>query len=241
MRLLDRRWWFLRTGRPGHLVFSPWIHGPPLVLSAALWVGSYRWNTRHAAPRRVRWREHPALDRLDLAVRRRVRWENPQPARAISNFLADVAVPAVAAALSVAAGRNGGGGPLSDLLVANEAMFHAGAASQVVKMLARRQRPFSRFAEKLPEAIAGRVPDDDNLSFLSSHTSTTTAFAFAVAEIATRRRVRTPLTMVLGAMAGLTGYLRVASDRHYVSDVLAGAALGAFIGTAVPRLLHPVR
>jgi len=83
--------------------------------------------------------------------------------------------------------------------------------------------------------------DDDNLSFFSSHTSTTTAFAFAVAQIATRRRVRTPLVFLLGAAAGLTGYLRIASDRHYFSDVIVGGLVGATVGTLVPRLLHPVR
>lgn len=241
MGILDRRWWFLRTGRPGHLVFYPWVHGPPLVISAALWIGSYTWNLKHPGRRRVRWRESPGLDRLDLWVRERVRWEDPLLARTLSNVLADAVVPALAAGLSVAAGRRGGGGPLSDLLVANEAMFHAGAASQVVKMVARRRRPFARFAAQLPEPVAERLPDDDDFSFLSSHTSTTTAFAFAVAEIATRRHVRTPLTLLLGALAGLTGYLRLASDRHYLSDVLAGAAVGALVGTAVPRYLHPVR
>ena len=36
--------------------------------------------------------------------------------------------------------------------------------------------------------------------------------------------------------AAATAYFRVAADRHYFLDVLAGAALGAAVGWVVPRL-----
>ena len=39
-------------------------------------------------------------------------------------------------------------------------------------------------------------------------------------------------------LAALTGYLRIAADRHYLSDVLVGAGAGTLFGTLVPRLLH---
>jgi membrane-associated phospholipid phosphatase len=37
-------------------------------------------------------------------------------------------------------------------------------------------------------------------------------------------------------VAALTGYLRIAGDKHYMSDVLTGAAVGSAIGYMVPRL-----
>jgi membrane-associated phospholipid phosphatase len=42
-------------------------------------------------------------------------------------------------------------------------------------------------------------------------------------------------------MAAGVGYLRVAGDAHWVSDVLAGAAIGGAIGWAVPWTLHRPR
>jgi hypothetical protein len=39
-------------------------------------------------------------------------------------------------------------------------------------------------------------------------------------------------------LAGTTGYLRVASDQHYVTDVMVGAAVGSLSGFLVPWLFH---
>ena len=36
-------------------------------------------------------------------------------------------------------------------------------------------------------------------------------------------------------VAAATAYLRIAADRHYASDVTAGAIVGSAIGGAVPR------
>ena len=38
------------------------------------------------------------------------------------------------------------------------------------------------------------------------------------------------------AAATTTGYLRYAAGRHYPTDILAGAAVGAFVGYLVPAL-----
>ena len=39
-------------------------------------------------------------------------------------------------------------------------------------------------------------------------------------------------------VAGVTGALRVASDQHYLSDVLVGATVGTLVGLGLPWLLH---
>ena len=34
------------------------------------------------------------------------------------------------------------------------------------------------------------------------------------------------------------GYLRIAADKHYLSDVTVGAVLGTLIGAGIPLLFH---
>ncbi len=258
-----RRWWFFRAGAPGHLDFDLIRHGLPLLGCAVVWSGSHIWR-KYLPPVRAgrverALRGPEEVNALDLAARQALLWKDPLRARLYSNLLANFLIPAGTVALTVAAGIKGGGGPFADVLVANEAMVYAGTVSQAVKLIVRRQRPFARFEEEgaagAPRAdgsvaipanrtrarlARANLKDDDDLSFFSSHTSTTMAFAFAVAQIATRRRVRTPLVFLLGVAAGLTGYLRIASDRHYLTDALAGGVVGAAFGTLVPRLLHPI-
>ncbi len=85
------------------------------------------------------------------------------------------------------------------------------------KRIAARQRPFARECETNPT-----LPDcgnsGANLSFFSGHmaiASTAAAFTDGAA------------CGVAVLAAATTGYLRVSSDQHYLTDVLAGAAVGA--------------
>jgi len=51
-----------------------------------------------------------------------------------------------------------------------------------------------------------------------------------------------PLVWTAGLVLGVaTAYTRMAADRHYFTDVLAGAAIGTVTGAAVPLLFHPAR
>jgi membrane-associated phospholipid phosphatase len=80
-------------------------------------------------------------------------------------------------------------------------------------------------------------------SFYSGHTSTT----FAVAGLTCMHHaylplyggVGDPIACVAGfALAGGTGVLRMVADRHWATDVLAGAAIGTFNGLFWPWVLH---
>ena len=42
----------------------------------------------------------------------------------------------------------------------------------------------------------------------------------------------------LRRLALFTGYLRIAADKHYASDVAVGALMGGLFGAGVPLLLH---
>jgi membrane-associated phospholipid phosphatase len=39
-------------------------------------------------------------------------------------------------------------------------------------------------------------------------------------------------------LASTIGYLRIAADKHYLSDVLVGASVGSLVGFAVPFFFH---
>lgn len=83
-----------------------------------------------------------------------------------------------------------------------------------------------------------------NSSFPSGHTSG----AFTGAGLVCAHHLYLPLygppaadltaCGVSGAMAVSVGLLRMHADRHYLTDVLAGAALGTLTGFAVPVLGH---
>jgi membrane-associated phospholipid phosphatase len=109
--------------------------------------------------------------------------------------------------------------------------------NEIVKVTAGRERPFVR-ALAPAERAARPATSDDNLSFYSGHSTFAFAAAAAIGETASRRGYRgARLVWAIGfAVAATTGYLRIAADRHYLTDVLTGAATGTAIGWAVPYL-----
>jgi hypothetical protein len=81
-------------------------------------------------------------------------------------------------------------------------------------------------------------PDGTNrLSFPSGHTAT----AFAAAEFLRREYgYRSPWYGIAGyAMAFGTGFLRIYNNRHWMSDVLAGAGIG-ILSTDLAYILYPL-
>jgi membrane-associated phospholipid phosphatase len=81
-------------------------------------------------------------------------------------------------------------------------------------------------------------------SFPSGHTST----AFLGAGLSCAHHlslalygngaVDVAMCSVLSASAATSGTMRIAADRHYLSDVVAGAVIGIGAGFALPMLLH---
>lgn len=113
----------------------------------------------------------------------------------------------------------------------------------VIKRGVRRERPFKT-------AFCAENPGDpqcesgDSSSFLSGHAST----AFTGAGLICAHHGALPLygnkyadtgaCAVALAAATVTGGLRIVADKHYASDVIAGAALGLASGWLMPKLLH---
>jgi membrane-associated phospholipid phosphatase len=101
-----------------------------------------------------------------------------------------------------------------------------------IKVAAARERPYVHFTDDRGS--------EDNLSFPSGHTSRAFALATSAAVIAHARGYRSERLIWAGGMtlAAMTGYLRIAADRHYVTDVVTGAALGVTAGLTVPLLMR---
>ncbi|HSP77464.1 MAG TPA: phosphatase PAP2 family protein, partial [Myxococcaceae bacterium] len=83
-------------------------------------------------------------------------------------------------------------------------------------------------------------PSDNNVSFYSGHTSLAFSLVTAAGTVSELRGYRNRwLIWAVGLpAAAATGMLRMAADKHYLTDVLVGAAAGSLFGVGVPLLLH---
>jgi len=186
-------------------------------------------------PSSCHWCAPPALD---AEVRNALVWrDGARLADALSTAV-DAAVPVSALGyllLSSSSGGNLNAGLVDSLLVA-EAAAGALLLNQIVKYLAGRERPYAFFGNDL-----GYPESEDDLSFYSGHAS----FAFSVvAATVTVAAMRGYPGAGIAAGVGFTlaagvGYLRLAADQHYLTDVLVGSAAGGLVGWAVPRIFHP--
>lgn len=143
------------------------------------------------------------------------------------------------APLSLTLAEGGGGKPLTVVTMHLETLLLNGGATYLFKNLFRRSRPYV-FNDDL------RIPDSFRLtrtarrSFPSGHTSTAFAsmvfMATVYGKLYPESESRHWVWAGCLATASVTGYLRYAAGYHYPSDILAGAALGAFAGWLVPQL-----
>ena len=171
---------------------------------------------------------------------RGLRWRRKSLADTLSD-LTLLATPLTGAATSwAAAGHDGGTSQLgSDALVVAETGVLAADLNQLAKFLAVRERPDAH-ALMLTDPSAARASADDDLSFFSGHTTEAVSLAVAAGTVSSLHGYRlAPLVWSTALpLAAFTGYLRIAADRHYLTDVLAGAVLGAAVGFLVPYALH---
>jgi membrane-associated phospholipid phosphatase len=213
-----------------HLTVDLTLHsittGSLLLLS-----GVSQLEARYLAASSCRWCEPPQVDRW---VRQQLRWTDVRAAKTLSSVLF-VALPAGAALTLGLAGRADGVGGrevAEDLLVVTETAAVAVLLTQTSKLAAARLRPDIW-------ASGGHGTTDSRMSFWGGHS----AFAFSIAAGATqvaRLRGRPGwrwLAVASFAGAAATGWLRVAGDRHWATDVVAGAAVGTAAGLAIPLLV----
>lgn len=210
---------------------------PVTSVAFALWIGS-EWFKEALIPESCRL---CGPNRLDARTQQALSWSNPEPARRASNWLGFGVVP-LGTALGVGAMAIKGRAPNAlwiDALLVAEATFLTAALNQGAKLAVSRERPFVNALAAAEKRGTDR-PDDNNLSFYSAHTSITFSMVVAAGTVARLRGYRAaPWVFALGLpLAGLTGYMRIASNRHYLSDVLAGAVFGSAMGFLVPYFAH---
>jgi membrane-associated phospholipid phosphatase len=187
------------------------------------------------------------LNPYDGWVRRRLLWKDTRAAHVASNVGLGLLEPATQLGLTFLSANQAGSAkyfPLDALLI-TEATVIAGVLNQVAKFGFARERPFVHYLPRAPNAIRelAASPTDDNLSFFSGHTTIAFAIATSSATIATMRGYKlAPVIWGTGIAFGASvGYLRIAADKHYFSDVMTGAIVGSLVGVAVPLILHSPR
>ena len=177
-------------------------------------------------------------------MRDALHWSDTGAANLASNLGAYAVVPIAGLGLTALAavredrlGEMGG-----NALVVAESVALAGDLSQIFKFAIGRERPFVHALPAAEKPLTAN-PADNNVSFYSSHTSFAFAFATASGTVASMRRYRlAPLLWAVGyASAAAIGYLRIAADHHYFTDVLTGAAVGSAVGFVVPYGFHRSR
>jgi membrane-associated phospholipid phosphatase len=107
-------------------------------------------------------------------------------------------------------------------------------ATEWTKALVHRSRPIL-YTPQAPSAAGDR---DNRRSFPSGHTAAAFAAAASYAIMAHRQHLphATRNDILLFAGAATVGSLRVAAGRHFVTDVLGGAVVGAGVGWLTARV-----
>lgn len=221
-----------------------------VTLTAGLWMLTSEILKGELVPEKCRWCSRaadgaPALNSYDGHVRNALVWKNTKAADITSSVLAFVALPVLSFAGSTASAATAGSlgyAPVDGLIVA-EATLLAANLNQLTKFAFARERPFvrwmpSRAGEAIPEVTGS--PSDDNLSFFSGHTTIAFALATSSGTVATLRGYdAAPIVWGAGlSMAAAVGYLRIAADKHYLTDVLTGVVVGSLVGVGVPMVFH---
>ena len=202
--------------------------------AAALTWATLGLLSHQLAPLGCKWCTPPPLDEKVQAA---LVWKDPRAAATISD-VNSVVLPAGLLAFGFFSARSAGDADAFwvDTLVIAEAASIAGALNVGVKYLAGRQRPYAYYGRE----PSYDDPYDRNLSFYSGHASMAFATATAAGTVYLMRGYR-GAPWVLGgglALATFTAYLRIGADKHWFTDVLAGAAVGGLVGWAVPYLFH---
>lgn len=224
-----------------------WGHVRPVeffVMAASAGVGA---TTNFAPVAELDWGRNP----LDEAMRDALRLKSPT-ARAVVGavgeafFYGVMAYPIVVDGLLAALPRS----PevaAQTIAIDFESLAVGAMTSMVLEHLAGRERPFVRECRAntpgTPRDCSGSK-QEEHQSFPSGHT----IMAFTGAGLMCAHHANLPLygggapdaLACAFGLAGATfnGLARVMTDRHYFTDILAGAAIGLGAGLALPYALH---
>lgn len=211
--------------------------------SVALVLGSEYFKA--IKPQTCRWcdrddnQDH--LNGLDRWARNSFRWKDPRQAQFDSGVIAFLVQPAAATLEMIAASTadNAGRAFPVDFLIISEAVAVSTLLNQTTKLVFARERPFVH-AMSADDRLKTALPSDNNVSFFSGHTALGFTLASAAGTVASLRGYSlAPLVWsTLMPLAAASGYLRLAADKHYFTDVMTGALIGTAVGVLLPVLFH---
>ncbi|MFN0246159.1 MAG: phosphatase PAP2 family protein [Kofleriaceae bacterium] len=187
------------------------------------------------APDQCRWCEPPSID---VKARNALVWDRADRARTTSDILGAFAIPTLSVVVPnlLLIGSDPGFGDVLDVtLPIAETVLATQILTYFAKSAIGRQRPYAHFGSARPSADT----TEDNVSHWSGHTSLSFALATSAGMVARMRNMKAePAIWAVGmTLAASTGYLRIAGDMHYLTDVLVGAAVGLGAGFTIPRLI----
>jgi membrane-associated phospholipid phosphatase len=185
-------------------------------------------------PKSCHWCTPPGID---ADVRNALVWKGHERTADILSTILDIAEPVSAMGYLLLASNNKGdvNAGLVDSLLVTEAAAAALLVNQAVKLLVGRKRPYAFYGNDV-----GYAKSEDNLSFYGGHTSFAFSVVAATVTVAAMRGYP-GVGIVAGVGFGVAvgvGYLRIAADQHWWTDILVGSAVGGLVGWAIPRIFH---
>jgi len=127
-------------------------------------------------------------------------------------------------------------------LIYAEGYFVTIGASRSTKIIVQRKRPYLYNTATIPEDEKNLLSQDYNsyLSFFSGHTAisfySATFISKAYYDIYGLNEWFYLFSTLSYSAAGIVGYLRIESGKHFPSDVITGALIGSIFGYIVPEL-----
>ena len=166
--------------------------------------------------------EKPAPNQIDQYFRNRVKWSKNKMDNAA--FISDLLLYGVFVGTIPLVPSFSNYNYFKALKMSLNVISLNGIITNLVKMTVKRQRPDSFYKTRADA-------DDSFRSFYSGHTSTTfalgTSNAIMLSEAYPEKSKLIWFTNL--SLATATGYLRIAGDKHYLSDVLSGGIAGYFL------------
>ncbi len=222
--------------------YVPWYKGERgrkrilhLSISAAVgavWLVSNTVLKDKLAADNCRWCKPPSFDK---AVRDKVLWNNTDRADLLSTIDAYIVAPVIGLTLLAISDHDASWGRLlDDTIPVAETIAISQLLTQAIKFSVGRRRPY-KVADPSKEYTT-----EENLSFTSGHASLGFAITASAGIICHWRHYWTePYVWGTGiALSLTTEYLRMAADKHYLSDVIAGGLIGIGSGLLIPRLMR---